>query len=561
MLKKLSVKNFAIIEDLTVLFKEGFNALTGQTGAGKSLIIDSIGLLLGKRADTDMIRYGTNGASVEAVFDYKNPNVSKKLSKYGIKEENEITIYREINNNSKSVIRVNGENVNLNFLKEIAPYLCDIHVQHDTFRLINPDNYLSLLDANILDIDKFKFDYLIALDKYKEAYKEYKEIVDKKDRLEERLDYIIYEHKEISSLELTKNIDVLLNEKISKLSNYDKIYKSLSEGYNALEGDNNSLDNIYNAYKALEKIASYDKSYEDYAKNIESAYYTLDDVKSHLYKDLDNLLFDESELDRLNERLNDIESVCKKYKKSVNELIEYDKKIALEIEMAQDYDGVLKRSHDKVVTLFDDLKRSSLKLSDIRKKVSKKIETEIIKECADLELYDTKFEISFANINLDNPLDISIFSEDGVDKIDFLISLNKGEPTKPLQKCASGGELSRIMLAFKSYFSKVSNLSLMIFDEIDTGVSGSAALKIAEKLRSISKYTQILCITHLPQVAAMADNHLWIYKIEYEGRTITKLSYLDYEDRAAKIASMISGDRISMSSLEAAREMLYECRK
>lgn len=558
MLKKLSVKNFAIIEDLTVDFKEGFNALTGQTGAGKSLIIDSIGLILGKRADNDMIRFGTNCASVLAILDYQNPMISQKLSEYGIKENNELIIYREINNKSKSIIKVNDTAVNLNFLKELAPYLADIHVQHDTFRLINPDNYLSLLDANILELDSFKNDYLIAYDKYKRAYDEYNEVLNKKDKLEERLDFITFEHKEISALQLSENIDVTLSEQISKLSNYDKIFKSLSEGYNALEGESSSLDNIYNAYKSLDKISSYDQAYSDYAKNIENAYYILDDVKSHLYKDLDNLEFDADELDSLNERLNEIESACKKYKKSVNELIEYDKKITLEIEMAEDYDGVLKRKHDMVISLFDELKKKSIRLSDVRKKAAKKIESEVIKECNDLELLDTKFIIEFADVDFANPLNTSIFSEDGVDKIDFLISLNKGEPEKPLNKCASGGELSRIMLAFKSYFSKVSNLSLMVFDEIDTGVSGSAALKIAKKLQSISKYTQVLCITHLPQVAAMADNHLWIYKVEDGGRTYTKLQELSNEERVSKIASMISGDRISMSSLEAAREMLEE---
>lgn len=557
MLKKLSVKNFAIIEDLKVEFDSGFNVLTGQTGAGKSLIIDSIGLILGNRADKDMIRYGEDKAYIEAIFSYNNLRINEILDKYNINTFEDITIYREISISGKNIIKINGEAINLNILKEISSYLADIHVQHDTFRLINPDNYLSLLDSNLGDDFKDLLNaYLLSYDKYKTILSEYKEIVLKKDKSIEHLDILEYEHKEISSYNLYIGIDSDLEEEISKLSNFDKISRSLNETYEALEGEYNTLDNIYNAYKAIDKIKEYDENYSLYSKTIEDSYYQLDDIKSKIYKDISSLEYDDETLNELIEKENSISNLKKKYKKSIEELIEYDKAIALEIDLASNYDMVLEEKEKEVLNSFKKLKECSIKLTDYRKKAALKIEEEVIKECVDLDLEDTLFKISFNDVSYDNPKDDSTFSDIGVDKIDFLITLNKGEPLKSLHKTASGGELSRIMLAFKSYFSRVSNLSVMIFDEIDTGVSGDAALKIARKLKNISTYTQVLCITHLAQVAAMADNHLWIYKEVKDERTITKIKKLQIDERVEKIASMISGEQMSMSSIMAAKEML-----
>lgn len=557
MLKKLSVKNFAIIEDLKVEFDSGFNVLTGQTGAGKSLIIDSIGLILGNRADKDMIRYGEDKAYIEAIFSYNNLRINEILDKYNINTFEDITIYREISISGKNIIKINGEAINLNILKEISSYLADIHVQHDTFRLINPDNYLSLLDSNLGDDFKDLLNaYLLSYDKYKTILSEYKEIVLKKDKSIEHLDILEYEHKEISSYNLYIGNDSDLEEEISKLSNFDKISRSLNETYEALEGEYNTLDNIYNAYKAIDKIKEYDENYSLYSKTIEDSYYQLDDIKSKIYKDISSLEYDDETLNELIEKENSISNLKKKYKKSIEELIEYDKAIALEIDLASNYDMVLEEKEKEVLNSFKKLKECSIKLTDYRKKAALKIEEEVIKECVDLDLEDTLFKISFNDVSYDNPKDDSTFSDIGVDKIDFLITLNKGEPLKSLHKTASGGELSRIMLAFKSYFSRVSNLSVMIFDEIDTGVSGDAALKIARKLKNISTYTQVLCITHLAQVAAMADNHLWIYKEVKDERTITKIKKLQIDERVEKIASMISGEQMSMSSIMAAKEML-----
>ncbi|MGM9972142.1 MAG: DNA repair protein RecN [Anaeroplasmataceae bacterium] len=557
MLKCISVKNFAIIEDLTVDFLSGMTVLTGQTGAGKSLIIDSISLLIGARADALMIRYGCDKAYIEGTFIYDNPKINPILTNHNIPILDDITIYREISINGKNVIKINNVSVTLVILNEVARYLADIHVQHDTFRLINPDTYLSFIDnpEDSLFNDLLN-KYTISLDKYTKELKNYKDILNKRDSSIERIDFITYQYKELKALELYEGIDKELEEGISKLSNYDKIFKSLNEAYENLENEYFSLDNIYNASKSLDKIKEYDKEYLENSDKLNDAYYMLDDVKSSIYKAINNLDFDASELDLMQERLNEIEKIKNKYKMSVSELIDYLNKIELELDLANNYDEVLNTSYKKVESSFNDLKLISSKLTNYRKKESKLISEAIIKECKDLDLYDTMFEITFNDPVLDNPLDSTKFMDNGVDEVSFMISLNKGEPLKPLNKVASGGELSRIMLAFKSYFIQKSKLSLMVFDEIDSGVSGDAALKIAKKIKNISKVTQVLCITHLPSVAAIADNHLWIYKEEKEGRTVTNLKKLDYEERVSHIATMIGGSILSKYSLEAARDML-----
>lgn len=559
MLNRISVKYFAIIEDLTVNFKSKMTVLTGQTGAGKSLIIDSISLLLGARADSDMIRFGCDKAFIEGEFSYTNPYIDKEIDRFGINKCDNLTIYREISTNGKNIIKVNNTNVTLVQLKSIASYLADIHVQHDTFRLINPDTYLSFIDNPDDDnFNKLINSYTLALDGYNSNLKMYKEIINKRDNTLERLEFIEYQYKELKELDLTRDIDLEIEEKISKLSNYDKIYKSLNESYENLENEYFSLDNIYNAYKLMDKISNYDNDYKENSDKLYEAYCVLEDVKSNIYKAINNLDYDEELLNSLNERLNDIEHAKAKYKMSVNELILYVDKIKLEIDLATNYDEVVKEYLLKVENSFNNVKDISIKITSYRKKEAIKISKAIISECNDLELSDTKFEIVFNDVDYSNPLNSSIFLDNGVDQVEFMISLNKGEPVKPLNKVASGGELSRIMLAFKSYFAKRSNLSLMVFDEIDSGVSGAAALKIARKMKSIGEITQVLCITHLPSVASIADNHLWIYKDVKNGRTITALEELTYDRRVEAIASMIGGDRITSSSLEMAKELLKE---
>ena len=555
MLKKLHVENFAIIKDVTVAFDSNMTVLTGETGAGKSLVIDSIMLLLGSRADSDMIRYHEKEAIIEGTFT-SNEKLDEMLDKFGIQRKEDITIYREISNSSKNIIKINNQMVSLQNLKELAHILADIHVQNDTYMLFDKKNYLSIIDS--LGDESFKKslnDYTIELFKYNEAYKEYHHILNNKNKAIEKLEYLEFERDELEALDLTIDCDKELEQEIEKLSNYDKIYNGLSEAYNMLENELDPLSKVYDAAKALEDISSFDKNYEDYSSKLLDTYYISSDIKDMISKDLNNLDFDQNYLNSLNERLDLIDKAKQKYNKSVNELIEYLKKITLDIEITTNYDEILKEKENDLKNIFKSLEAKALKLSDKRKKIAKEFSVGLINECKDLDLDNTKFEVKFNDVSLDY-LSNDKFLESGIDDVDFLISFNIGEALKPLYKVASGGEASRLMLALKSYLKTKLNVNLFIFDEIDTGVSGSTAKKIANKMKEIANDVQVICITHLPQVAAIAKYHKFISKEEIEGRTITKIKDLDYNSRVEEIALMLSGDKLSSFALEHAKELL-----
>lgn len=558
MLESLSVKNFAIIEDIKVDFKSGMTVLTGETGAGKSLIIDTISLLLGSRADSDMIRYNEDHASITGVFT-NTSSLDELFNKYSIPHLDKITLHREIWNYSKNVIKINNTSVSLAILKNIASLLADIHVQNDTYKLFNPDNYLSFIDPK----DDNKFDLLISnysksLFNYKEKLSKYNKIKEGQRNTLERLEFLEFEKNELESLSLYQGIDLELEEKITKLSNYDKIYTALNETIEYIDGENSAIDSIYNASSALSSISKYDSLYNDSSDKLNDCYYILQEIKDNISHQLRDFDFDQDELNNSIEKLNEINKAKEKYKKSIPELIKELEDITLEIEMATNYDSVLALALEDLNKAFNDLKSNSLSITNYRKKKSLIIEKEIIKECKDLDLDNVEFKIIFDDVDLSDSKNNTIFKENGIDNVNFMISFNKGEPLKALYKVASGGEMSRIMLAFKSYLSKNANNSLMVFDEIDTGVSGSTAKKIALKMHEISLNTQILCITHLPQVASIGDYHKHIYKVLDNGRTETKIKDLTYDERVEEIALMLSGDKLSLYALEHAKSLLKE---
>ncbi len=556
MIKELRVSNFAIIEDLKIEFKEGMTVLTGETGAGKSLIIDTISLLLGARADTDMIRYGMTSSKVVGIFTH-NDKINSLLEKNGIEIKDELEIIREIYNNSKNVIKINGTNVTLTFLKEVASYLADIHVQNDTYKLFNPENYLLFLDPkNDNKFNKLSNDYSISLYNYLNLHKEYSSIKARKNEALKNLEYLKFEYDELTSLNLYPNKDKELEEKIAKLANYDKIFSNLNDAYQALENDLDPLSKIYDAASSLSKIKEFDSKYNEYNEKLLDLYYVSSEIKDEISKDINSLDFDEDELNMLIEEENNLNKAKEKYKKNLDELIEYLKKITLDIEITTNYDFVLNEANDKLKASFDILKDNALKLSDYRHLIAKKFSKEIENECKDLDLDNTIFEVSFKEIDLSDYLNKDVFKETGIDDVSFNLTFNKGEPLMPLYKVASGGEASRFMLALKSYLKKSLNVDLYIFDEIDTGVSGSTAKKIALKMHEISKGAQVLCITHLPQVAAIGDYHKHIYKLEEENRTITQIEDLNLERRTEEIALMLSGDKMSIYALEHAKELL-----
>ena len=556
MIKKLIVKNFVIIEDIEVDFKDGMTVITGETGAGKSLIIDTINLLLGDRADTDMIRDGFDSAEIIGIFSYNN-KLDDIFNKYGIKKLDEIKVERIISK-SKNIIKINDSNQTLQALKQISKYLADIHIQNDTLRLFNPDTYLDFIDSN----NDNKFDnllnkYIKLLFDYKNSLKIYNEVLKGQKETLDKLEFLEYEHNELNNLNLSKDIDIILEEEISKLENFDKISSNLKEAYNNLENDNfSAIDYIYDAAKCLEKISDYDNKYKDFNEKLLDTYYISSEIKDLIYKEINSLDYDEEELNIKIDRLNEINKAKEKYKMNVDELISYNEKIKLQISMVTNYDEVLNEKKNDVIKKFNLLKDTSISLHNYRLDIASKIEKAIIKECNDLDLSNTIFNIELKMNDISDPFNDNVFLNNGIDVCDFLISFNKGESKKSLHKVASGGEASRIMLAFKSYFAKKSLANVMIFDEIDTGVSGITAKKIADKMYEISKILQVICITHLPQVAARGDNHLFIYKEEKNNRTYTKVEELSYDKRIEEIATMLSGDRLSVYAINHAKELL-----
>ena len=557
MLAEIKVKNFAIIEDLEVKFDKNMTVLTGQTGAGKSLIIDSIGLILGARADLDMIRYGETESIVTAKFVDLDIETVEAIKSHGFMFNDELVITRTISLNGKSTIKINGVGVTLQQLKQIGLYLGDIHVQHDTYRLINKDNYLSFLDdfKNKYFLNTYN-SYQISHVKYLDSIKKYNECLKKNNDLTSKLDFLQFQKEELENLSLEEDIDTKLTLEIEKLSNFDKIYTNLNEAYQNLSDDYLDLDSLYDAADNLKKVKEYDEEYKTNSEVLYDAYYAIEEVKSYLYKAKDALDFDPAYLDELNTRLYEINKAKEKYKMTVNQMMKYLEDITLELALITNYDEAIKSLEKDIEKNHETLVKYAIKLREYRMKEAKKCEKDLVNECRNLDLEHTKFEVLFNDVDLEDIFKTSVFMDNGIDIVDFNISFNVGEPLKPLSKVASGGELSRIMLAFKSIYLKKNPLSFMIFDEIDSGISGVTARKIAKKMHDISLSTQVLAITHLPQVASISDTHLYISKDEIDGRTKTSVKALSYDERITEIGIMLSGLELSPSILQTAKSMI-----
>ncbi len=551
MLKTLKIENLAIIEDLMVEFNPKMTALTGQTGAGKSLLIDSLKLLFGARADADLIRYGADNATVVGVFtDIRKP-LENYLLTLDIKGDS-LTIKREMNRNNKNQITVNQKNITLAELRRIAFFLGDIHEQHDISKLLDPKLQLSLIDQ--IDPDGIlplfnqyllhKENYLAQVKKYEQAKKEQQSKTLELERLKDEQD-------ELDKFGLNALEKAELNEKIEKLSHEEKIVSRVSRSYEILDELYQKGD-LYEAADLLSEIKIYDPLYLSGSESLKSVYYELEGLRSDLKKSLDIFEYrSEFELDQLQERLYAITQLEKKYQKDVTELMVYLKEIEEKILMVEDYDGYLKSLKADLDTKHKLTLEAGMKLHQARIKLAKKLETEIIDELQLLDLEKVRFEIKFEPMNATPEL-----FEDGLDIVTFYIGLNQGEPLKPLYKTASGGELSRFMLALKIVFAKFQALGLVVFDEIDMGISGKTASKVATRIQALSNHTQVLTITHLAQVAAKADHHYHILKKIKDNRTVTQIDILNPEKRIEIIAEMLSGERMDAYAIQHAKALL-----
>jgi len=554
LLAELSIKNFAIIEALSISFEKGLTVLTGETGAGKSIIIDAIHLLVGGRGSAEFVRHGEEKAEIEGLFQLDDPNhpVIIKALEFGIDiEEGMVVLRRDISRTGKSVCRINGKLVTISTLREIGGTLVDIHGQHEHQELMDETRHLSLLDQfGSEEIQASLGEYLQVFRRYEHTLHKLKHLSENDQQTAHRLDLIQFQLAEIQEANLKPREDEELSEEKRKLGNFERVFEAIQSGYTALHGEQKGLDWIGMVMGYLEDAATLDSTYKEIFESVSNSFYQLEDAARSLRSKLDVLEYDPGRLNEIEDRLNEINQLKRKYGKTIDEIVEYAVKIEEEIETLQNKETHIGELEKELTSIRKDLVLEAKQLTELRHKWAEKLTKLIHKELKELYMAKTVFEIRFES-------DLQHFSKNGVDHVEFYISTNPGEPLKPLSKVASGGELSRIMLALKSIFSKHQGVTSIIFDEVDTGVSGRVAQSIAEKIYKVASGSQVLCISHLPQVAAMADTHLFIAKIIKGGRTKTSVTPLGVEEKIKEIGRMISGAEITDLTKKHAEELLY----
>lgn len=559
MFSSLHVKNFILIDDLTINFKDKMTALTGETGAGKSLILDATKLLLGSRVKTPVVRTNADKAIIEGVFEKYNDEVKNLLIEYGIDDVEELIIKREIHSSGKSVARINGTLVTLSQLETLGNFLLDIHTQNDTKRLFDSRNYFDFIDD--LSVKSELAVYKELRKKYLDAYKKHQDILEQIKNDTKQYEFNKFQYNELKNANLVVGEIEDIENELSYLNNFENISNLLNQIKSRLKHDN-ILDGIYDLTNDLNKMAEYDEKYSNYIEKLDSIYYELEDLGHNVTSDLNGLEYDEEKLNDLNERVVYLNSLKKKYHLSIEELIEYQTKLEKQIALVDNYDEYLEESKVELLKTFNLLKEKALAISSLRKSNAVKLTKDIIESLNDMLLNNVRFEIEFKTNNIFNEFDYQIFKPNGIDTIDFKISFNKGQKIESLKDVASGGEMSRIMLALKVHLIKNLNLSTIIFDEIDTGISRNAAYSVALKLNELSNNCQVIEITHLPIVASFADQHLFISKTVVDDLTKVEVEELSYEKRVNEIATMLSPTSANTDNvISLAKEMLENINK
>ncbi|MBM7577538.1 DNA repair protein RecN [Jeotgalibacillus terrae] len=553
MLQDLSIRNFAIIDELFLPLEDGLTVLTGETGAGKSIIIDAVQLLVGARGSAEFVRHGEKKAEIEGVFSAPEGHpVHVKCEEFGIDLEDEMVLLkRDISSSGKSTCRINGKLVTISILREVGSALIDIHGQHESQELMDESAHVHLLDQfGGKEINEAKTNYQEVYSKYDELRKQIRSLSENDQQMAHRLDLIQFQYKEIEEADLSLNEDEELMEEKIRLSNFEKLYESLQTAYDALQGEQRGLDWTGLAMSNIEHAADIDSELKSISDTVSSQFYLLEDSAREIRQHLDSLEFDPERLQIIEDRLNEINQLKRKYGSSIEEIMEYFSKIEEEIEAITNKDSSLEELKYRMESVKKDLNVEAENLTAVRKKWADILTEAIHGELKALYMDKAVFNVHFADVLPDR------YKPDGTDDIEFYISTNPGEPLKPLIKVASGGEISRMMLALKTIFSQHQGITSIIFDEVDTGVSGRVAQAIAEKIYSISSHSQVLCISHLPQVAAISDRHLFISKEVKNDRTHTSVLPLDKEDRVKEISRMISGVEITDLTISHAEELI-----
>lgn len=558
MLVELAIKNFAIIPQLRLSFHSGMTALTGETGAGKSIIIDAMGLLCGGRGSVDYIREGADKCNLEGLFEVpQQVEFAHLLEELGIEtdEDQLLILQRDMSRNGKNVCRVNGRTLTLANLRRIGAFLVDIQGQNEHQELLQPERHRHLLDA----FGKETFQKKLA--NYEEQYQEYRKLERQVRKIQaneqsyvQRMDMLKFQVEEIEDAQLQPEEEDQLLEEKGKLGNYQRIVDALGQSYEALTAEGvNALDGVGLALAKMQDIADLDQEYREISENIQSAFYLLQEVNGELSRQIDTLAFDEERLEEVNQRLETIHQLKRKYGESVPAILAYYQEISDELAETSYSEGQLEQLKKDLTKQEELCWQSANDLHQERRKLALTLEKAIVRELKDLYMEHSQFEVRFDHAK-------KVLSESGYDEVEFYLTTNPGEPLKPLVKVASGGELSRILLALKTIFSQNQGITSIVFDEVDTGVSGRVAQAIAEKIAKIAQNSQVLCITHLPQVAAQADYQYNILKSVHNGRTQTNVIQLQEKDRVNEIARMLSGAEITDLTVEHAKELLSQAR-
>lgn len=555
MLLEISIKNFAIIEAISLNFEKGMTVLTGETGAGKSIIIDAMNMMLGARATTDVIRHGAPKAEIEGLFSIENSRALQEIfDEQGLELGDEIIIRREILQNGRSVSRVNGQMVNLSVLRSIGQYLVDIHGQHDQEELMRPQLHIQMLDGfGDADFLELKQAYQTNFDAYRKMRKQLLEIKKNQEEHRARIEMLEFQMAEIESASLQPGEDLKLNQERDKLLNHKNIADTLTNAYTMLDNEEfSSLANVRSAMNDMESIEEYDVEYREISTSLSESYYVLEDVTKRLEDIIESLDFDGNRLMQIESRLDLLHAITRKYGGNVDDVLMYFTKITEEYNLltgnhlsSDDMEVELKKLEVSLVDL-------ATKLASARHNLAQQLETEIQQELKDLYMDKARFQVQFTK---------GKFTREGNESVEFYISTNPGEDFKPLVKVASGGELSRLMLAIKSAFSRKEGKTSIVFDEVDTGVSGRVAQAIAQKIHKIGQNGQVLAISHLPQVIAIADYQFFIEKISNDHSTVSTVRLLTVEERVEEVAKMLAGENVTEAALSQARELLQSKEK
>ena len=550
MLLEISIKNFAIIEAISLNFEKGMTVLTGETGAGKSIIIDAMNMMLGARATTDVIRHGAPKAEIEGLFSVENSRLLHEIfDEQGLEMGDEIIIRREILQNGRSISRVNGQMVNLSVLRAIGQHLVDIHGQHDQEELMRPQLHIQMLDefgdAAFWDL---KETYQTSFDAYRKMRKQVLEVKKNQQEHKDRIEMLEFQMAEIEAANLQAGEDLALNQERDKLLNHKNIADTLTNAYSMLDNEEfSSLANVRSAMNDMESVEEYDPEYREISSSLSETYYVLEDISKRLEAIIEDLDFDGNRLMQVENRLDLLHTITRKYGGTVDDVLLYFAKIMEEYNLltgnnlsSEDMEAELKKLEVNLVDLAG-------QLASARHDLAQQLEAEIKQELQDLYMEKAQFQVRFSK---------GKFSREGNEMVEFYISTNPGEDFKPLVKVASGGELSRLMLAIKSAFSRKEGKTSIVFDEVDTGVSGRVAQAIAQKIHKIGQHGQVLAISHLPQVIAIADYQFFIEKISNEHSTVSTVRLLTVEERVEEVAKMLAGDDVTEAALTQARELL-----